>query len=114
MAPVGEAKGAALAFMVEVLAAALTGSHLAFEASSFLDAKGPPPGTGQFLIAIDPGAFGHNHFAASVARLAAAIEDQEGARLPGVRRHEKRATARSQGIVIPSAVINAYGKPSSG
>jgi len=56
--PLGGAKGAALAFMVEVMAAALTGSTLDFEASSFLDDKGGPPGVGQLLIAIDPDAFG--------------------------------------------------------
>ena len=56
--PIGGAKGAALALMVEVLAVALTGARFGFEASSFFDADGPPPGVGQFLIAIDPAAFG--------------------------------------------------------
>ena len=42
--PAGGAKGAALALMVETLAVALTGANFAFEASSFLDADGPPPG----------------------------------------------------------------------
>ena len=54
MIPLGDAKGAALAFMVEVLAACLPGANLAFEASSFLDGNGPPPATGQLLLAIDP------------------------------------------------------------
>ena len=44
--------------MVEVLAVALTGARFGFEASSFFDAEGAPPGVGQLLIAIDPGAFG--------------------------------------------------------
>jgi len=43
--PFGGAKGAALALMVELLAASLTGSNHAYEASSFLDAEGPPPRT---------------------------------------------------------------------
>ena len=43
--------------MVEVLAVALTGAHFGFEASSFFDADGPPPGVGQLLVAIDPAAF---------------------------------------------------------
>ena len=46
MLPLGDAKGTALALMVELLAAGLTGATYAAEASSFLDAKGPPPGTG--------------------------------------------------------------------
>ena len=58
MLPLGDAKGTALALMVELLAAGLTGSHFAAEASSFLDAKGPPPGTGQLIIAFDPQALG--------------------------------------------------------
>ena len=43
MLPLGDAKGTALALMVELLAAGLTGANFAAEASSFLDAKGPPP-----------------------------------------------------------------------
>ena len=44
MLPLGDAKGAALALMVEVLAATLTGSHHAFEATSFFEfARGSPP-----------------------------------------------------------------------
>ena len=58
MAPLGGAKGATLALMVELLAAGLTGANFAAEASSFLDAEGPPPGTGQLIIAIDAGGFG--------------------------------------------------------
>ena len=54
MLPLGDAKGTALALMVELLAAGLTGANYAAEATSFLDAEGPPPGTGQLIIAIDP------------------------------------------------------------
>ena len=58
MVPMGDAKGVALALMVELLAAGLTGANFAADASSFLDADGPPPGTGQLIIAFDPAAFG--------------------------------------------------------
>ena len=58
MVPMGDAKGTALALMVELLAAGLTGSNFAAEASSYLDAEGPPSGTGQLIIAFDPAAFG--------------------------------------------------------
>jgi (2R)-3-sulfolactate dehydrogenase (NADP+) len=109
MLPMGDAKGAALALMVEVLAAALTGSHLAFEASSFLDAKGPPSETGQSLIVIDPQGLGHGTFGATMTRLAAAIESQPGARLPGQRRLAARAQAAADGITIPPALLEAFG-----
>ncbi len=56
------AKGSALALMVEVLAAGLTGSNFGFEASSFLDAEGDSPGVGQLIIAIDPSFFSGRWF----------------------------------------------------
>ena len=104
MIPLGDAKGAALAFMVEVLAACLPGANLAFEASSFLDGNGPPPATGQLLLAIDPAAFGHARFGERIAALAAAIEQQPGARLPGARRLANRSRAARDGILIPPEI----------
>ncbi|MGL4239539.1 MAG: Ldh family oxidoreductase [Beijerinckiaceae bacterium] len=101
MLPLGGAKGAALAFMVEALAAAVVGSHLAFEASSFLDDKGGPPRTGQLIIAIDPAGFGHGRFADRMGALAKAIESQSGARLSGMRRMALREKAASDGVVVP-------------
>jgi len=101
MIPLGDAKGAALALMVEVLAACLPGANLAFEASSFLDAKGAPPATGQLLLVLDPSAFGHAGFGERMATLAHAIEGQPGARLPGSRRLANRARATREGINIP-------------
>jgi (2R)-3-sulfolactate dehydrogenase (NADP+) len=101
MTPLGDAKGAALAFMVEVLAACIPGAHLAFEASSFLDAEGGPPETGQLLIALSPQAFGHANFAARMATLVGAIDQQTGARLPGSRRFKLRAENRARGIPLP-------------
>jgi (2R)-3-sulfolactate dehydrogenase (NADP+) len=108
MIPLGDAKGAALAFMVEVLAACLTGANLAFEASSFLDGEGSPPATGQLLLAIDPAAFGHARFGERMAALIGAIERQPGARLPGTRRLANRSRAVRDGIVI-SPEIEAVG-----
>jgi (2R)-3-sulfolactate dehydrogenase (NADP+) len=100
MIALGDAKGAALALMVEVLAAALVGTHFAFEASSFLDDKGAPPQTGQLMIAIDPAGFGHSSFAARMQVLAQAIESQEGARLPGIRRLALREKAELEGLSV--------------
>lgn len=100
MVPLGDAKGATLAMMVEILAAALVGAHFAFEASSFLDAEGGPPETGQLILAIDPASMGGSFFAERMTTLAAAIEAQEGTRLPGARRLNLRAKAFSEGIAI--------------
>jgi (2R)-3-sulfolactate dehydrogenase (NADP+) len=109
MIPLGDAKGAALAFMVEVLAACLAGANLAFEASSFLDGEGPPPATGQLLLAIDPAAFGHARFGERMATLIGAIEAQPGARLPGARRLANRSRAARDGIVIAPEIQAAAG-----
>lgn len=108
MIAMGDAKGAALALMVEVLAAALVGSHLSMGASSFFEASGPPPATGQLMIAIDPSALGHAHFGAAVTRIAEAIESQPGARLPGARRQQAKLRALSNGLEIAPALAQAY------
>lgn len=99
MVPMGDAKGSALALMVEILAAALTGSHYAFEASSFFEAEGPSPGIGQSFILIDPTPFNHE-FPAKLETLCAHILDQSGARLPGARRMASRRAHCSEGIEL--------------
>ncbi len=100
MVPMGDAKGTALALMVELLAAGLTGAKFASEASSFLDDKGGPPGTGQMILVLDPDRLGGPGTRAHCARLALAVSDEPGARLPGRRRLMARATAQREGIVI--------------
>jgi (2R)-3-sulfolactate dehydrogenase (NADP+) len=106
LVPAGGAKGAALALMVETLAVALTGANFAFEASSFLDAEGPPPGAGQLLIAIDPAGFaGAEGFADRLAVLADAIAGDEGARLPGSRRIALRSKAATAGVAVDAKLL---------
>jgi (2R)-3-sulfolactate dehydrogenase (NADP+) len=104
MVPLGDAKGTALALMVELLAAGLTGANYAAEASSFLDDKGAPPGTGQLLIALDPSAFGEGAIGRFGA-LARMIEDQPVARLPGRRRLALRAKAAAEGLIVSDALL---------
>jgi (2R)-3-sulfolactate dehydrogenase (NADP+) len=99
--PAGGAKGAALALMVELLAAALTGASFAYEASSFFEAEGAPPGVGQLLLAIDPGGFaGRDAFADRAGLLAEAIEQDAGARVPGTRRRALREQAHRCGVTV--------------
>jgi (2R)-3-sulfolactate dehydrogenase (NADP+) len=104
--PIGGAKGAALAMMVEVLAVSLTGANFGFEASSFFDADGPPPGVGQFLIAVDPVAFGGGDvFGARMAALASKIEGNGDARLPGSRRIALRERAERDGVMVDAKLL---------
>ncbi len=90
--------------MVELVAAGLTGANYAAEASSFLDAEGPPPGTGQLIITLDPAAFGGT--AERFGALIAAIETQAGARVPGSRRLALRRKAAREGLVVSDALLN--------
>ncbi len=112
MVPMGDAKGAALALMVELLAAGVIGANYATEASSFFTAEGPPPGTGQFLMVLDPGAM----FPGALERigaLAAAVEGEADARLPGRRRQALRARMMAEGIPLDpglAAEIDALGR----
>ncbi len=104
--PMGDAKGATLVLMVEILAATLTGSNHGFEASSFFDDKGGPPHIGQFFIVIDPDAFSAGAFADRLDVLVDAILVQDGTRLPGARRHDIRNTSSSDGVDIPDPLVN--------
>ncbi len=100
MVPLGDAKGTALALMVELLAAGLTGSNSAAHASSFLDDKGGPPGTGQLIVAFDPESIGGAGALERFEALVQAIEEQPGARLPGGRRTALWRQALEQGIAV--------------
>jgi (2R)-3-sulfolactate dehydrogenase (NADP+) len=104
MVPAGEAKGTALALMVELLAAGMTGANFAAEASSYLDAKGPPPGTGQLIVTFDPSAFGGDAIS-RFAALASSVEEQAGARLPGARRFAARRKAAAEGLNIADTLL---------
>jgi (2R)-3-sulfolactate dehydrogenase (NADP+) len=105
MVPVGDAKGTALALMVELLAAGVTGAHFAAETSSFLNAEGPPPETGQLIIALDPVLIGGERALSRFADLAAMIEAEPNARLPGERRLKSRAAAKADGLSVDAALI---------
>jgi len=105
MLPMGDAKGAALALMVEILAAGLTGSNFADEASSFLDTDGPPPGVGQTIIAIDPAKFGGSAIIDHIAGLAKRIEAQNGARVPGARRAEIALEIADKGLFVEDDLL---------
>jgi len=111
MVPMGGYKGAGIALMVEIMAAAVTGSNLAMDASSFADNEGGSPRTGQFFIALDPQRFSADAFDQRMERLIAAIESQEGARLPGGGRIAARERTAREGIEISDSLhekIRAY------
>jgi len=105
MVPLGDAKGTALALMVELLCAGLTGANYAYEQSSFFDAEGAAPGTGQLLIAIDPETFGGTRALDRFAAMAAMVAGTDGARLPGSRRQAIRDRLRRDGLKVETALV---------
>ena len=101
--PFGGHKGAGIALMIEVLAAALSGGRFGFE-----DGSGAYPGAqtsnaGQFVLLIDPARTAGGGFAARVEVLVAALREAGSERLPADARHARRAGARD-GIEIADGV----------
>lgn len=105
MIPAGDAKGAALALIVEILAATLTGANHSYEATSFFDANGAPPGVGHFIIAIKPDTVLGVAFAPRLRELLEQITAQDGTRLPGTRRLALRAKGKAVGIAVPAHLL---------
>lgn len=103
MIPVGDAKGAALALMVEILSATLTGANYAYEASSFFEPSGNAPGIGQTFILLDPKPLNPD-FSARLEALCGHLLGQEGVRLPGERRFALRERNRIAGVSLPEAL----------
>ncbi|MDG4720691.1 MULTISPECIES: Ldh family oxidoreductase [Thalassospira] len=107
MVPAGGVKGAALAMMVELLAAGMTGAQFGHQSSSLFDDKGKPPALGQMIIAIDPVATGRAGVVDHLAAIANEIASEEGVRLPGRRGKLARLTAEAEGIEIEDDVMAA-------
>lgn len=105
MLPLGDAKGAALALVVEILAAGLTGARFGFEASSFFTAQGEPPRVGQLFILLDPQRLAGDGYDERLAQLLEAITAQAGTRLPGERRLRNRAQHLAGGIDVAEPLL---------
>ncbi len=102
--PIGGAKGGALALMIEILAAAVTGSAFGWEASSFFDDQGGAPNIGHALIALDAGVLSGGAYDARMATLLEAMTAEPAVRLPGTRRLASRARAAAEGLAVPAAL----------
>ena len=105
IAPSGGHKGAALALMVEVLAAGLTGASWSHVASSLGDDLGGPPRLGQTIIAIRPEGMGVLGLAGRIDAMLADMSAQPGVRVPGDRRHANRVKHEAQGVSLDAPLI---------
>ena len=104
--PFGGPKGYALALIVEIMSAALTGASLAIEASSLFTPDGPAPRLGQSFLVMDPTATAGVNFVDRVEQLLTFITDQPGPRLPGDRRIGlRRAATESDSIDLPEELL---------
>ncbi|EKE43817.1 hypothetical protein OCGS_2151 [Oceaniovalibus guishaninsula JLT2003] len=104
MLPFGGHKGSAIATMIELLAGAMIGDFTSDEALDFLGSTAIAPRHGELILAFDPSRFagGRGDPLARGERFIAAIADQ-GARLPGQRRHAARARSLAHGIKLTPA-----------
>ena len=105
MLAMGGTKGAMLALMVELLACALTGAAMGFEADSFFVDEGNRPRIGQAFLVIDPDALaGRAVYLERIETLIAEMQKDAGVRLPGARRRGLGAKAAEAGVEISAAL----------
>jgi (2R)-3-sulfolactate dehydrogenase (NADP+) len=106
MLPFGGAKGAMLALVVELLAAALTGANFGYEAGSFMTEEGERSRIGHLFWAIDPGALaGDDTYLSRVETLIEMMLMDDDVRLPGYRRERLAEASEQEGVEIPDALI---------
>ncbi|HLI12123.1 MAG TPA: Ldh family oxidoreductase [Alphaproteobacteria bacterium] len=103
--PFGGYKGASIAMMVEILAAALTGGAFAFEVDYSQFSAAPTARTGELVILIDPQRAGRTDFTSRIEVLVKALRASGQARLPGDRRYLARQLAEERGIEIGADVL---------
>lgn len=97
--PFGGHKGASIAFAVEILASALSGSAFGFESPA---AGMKPSQNGQFVMLVDPRRAGVD-LPARAEDLLRAVIDAGSAQWPGARRYALRAEAARSGILLAPA-----------
>ncbi len=107
LAPAGGHKGAALALMVEIVAAAVTGARFSRAAGSLTEVDHEHAGIGQCLIAIDPEPLAGPGFRQRIEALCEALLADPGVRLPGMRRAENRLSAARHGVDVDAELLDA-------
>jgi delta1-piperideine-2-carboxylate reductase len=101
--PFGGDKGAGIALMIEMLAAALSGGWFGFEDGSAAYPGAQTSNAGWFGLLIDPARTVGGAFASRVEALVGALREAGSVRLPADARHARRVAARD-GIEIADSV----------
>jgi delta1-piperideine-2-carboxylate reductase len=98
--PFGGHKGSSIAFMIEILAGALTGGSFGFEDRSHEYPGAETPKAGQTMILIDPLRVPGNRYFERIEGLFEAIAASGVDRLPAERRYLRRDQALRDGISV--------------
>ena len=88
--PFGGYKGSAVALMVELLSAGLTGDYFSYEAEKFDNNDGGPAKGGELIIALNPEIIAGKNWVNHSEDFFKNIQNIENIRLPGERRHKNR------------------------
>ena len=88
--PFGGYKGSAIALMVELLAAGLTGEQFSYEAKENDNGDGGPPRGGEMVIALSPELIAGPGWPEHVEAFMDRLTSLKGVRVPGARRHKNR------------------------
>jgi len=103
---IGGVKGTALAMMVEVLCCAVTGAAFSFENDSYFE-PGNKPRIGHAVLAIDPDALvGRESYFERLETMLAKMQQDDGVRLPGARRHAERERVETRGVEVPDVLLS--------
>ncbi|MBT4353877.1 MAG: Ldh family oxidoreductase [Rhodospirillaceae bacterium] len=98
--PFAKHKGSAIAFMVELMAAGLTGGRFAFENSISEDPGFAGANRGQTIIAMDPKSLHGPGFIDRVDEFIDAYSESTAERVPGDGRLSRRLKAKTSGIEV--------------
>ena len=88
--PFGGYKGSAIALMVELLAAGLTGEQFSYEARATDNKDGGPPRGGEMIIGMSPDIIAGPNWQDHVEAFMQKLTSLDGVRIPGARRHKNR------------------------
>ena len=88
--PFGGYKGSAIALMVELLAAGLTGEQFSYEARATDNKDGGPPRGGEMIIGMSPDIIAGPNWQDHVEAFIQKMTSLNGVRMPGARRHKNR------------------------
>jgi (2R)-3-sulfolactate dehydrogenase (NADP+) len=100
----GGTRGANIALMVEILAAGLSGANWSLDAPSFTSGS-ENPGTGLFVAAIEPAAFGPD-FSQRLGDHLERLSTGYGVHVPGAAKAAAREKTERDGIAVPREIYD--------